>query len=182
MNTATHRLEHDLLGDKEVPSAAYYGVHTLRALENFNITGITIAAYPDLVRALAQIKLAAAQANRELGLLDNTRTEAIVAACREIIAGKYHEQFVVDVIQGGAGTSTNMNANEVIANRAIELLGGEKGDYALVNPNDHVNYGQSTNDVFPSAGKLAVLKLLVYWSMFLYRVLQQPPTFVLIWI
>lgn len=100
MSTATHRVEHDLLGDKEVPVAAYYGVHTLRALENFNISGISIAAYPDLVRALAQIKLAAAQANRDLGLLDGERAEAIVTACKEVIAGRYHEQFVVDVIQG----------------------------------------------------------------------------------
>ena len=155
MSTASHRVEHDLLGDKEVPAAAYYGVHTLRALENFNISGISIAAYPDLVRALAQIKLAAAQANRELGLLEGERTEAIVAACKEVIAGKYHEQFVVDVIQGGAGTSTNMNANEVIANVALEILGQQRGEYGFLHPNEHVNMSQSTNDVYPTALKLA---------------------------
>jgi aspartate ammonia-lyase len=155
MSTATHRMEHDLLGDKEVPVAAYYGVHTLRALENFNITGLSIAAYPDLVRALAQIKLSAAQANQALGLLDGEQADAIVAACREVIAGRLHEQFVVDVIQGGAGTSTNMNANEVIANRALEILGHQRGEYRFLHPNEHVNMSQSTNDVYPSALKLA---------------------------
>lgn len=155
MSTATHRVEHDLLGDKEVPTAAYYGVHTLRALENFNITGISIAVYPDLVRALAQIKLAAAQANHELGLLDEVRCKAIVAACKDVIAGNLHDQFVVDVIQGGAGTSTNMNANEVIANRALELLGHQRGEYQHLHPNEHVNMGQSTNDVYPTALKIA---------------------------
>ncbi|WP_371324391.1 aspartate ammonia-lyase [Dechloromonas sp. ZY10] len=155
MNKATFRSEHDLLGDRDVPSAAYYGVHTLRALENFPITGIAISVYPDLIRALAQIKKAAAQANLQLGLLDATRAEAIVGACREVIDGQWHEQFVVDVIQGGAGTSTNMNANEVIANRALELLGKERGDYKALHPNEHVNMSQSTNDVYPTALKLA---------------------------
>jgi aspartate ammonia-lyase len=149
------RIEHDLLGDREVPAAAYYGVHTLRACENFPITGITIAAYPDLIRALAQIKKAAAEANRQLGLLDARRCEAIAAACREVIDGRWHDQFVVDVIQGGAGTSTNMNANEVIANRALELLGHARGEYAHLHPNEHVNMSQSTNDVYPTALKLA---------------------------
>ncbi|MFC5769482.1 aspartate ammonia-lyase [Thauera sinica] len=149
------RIEHDLLGDREVPASAYYGVHTLRACENFPITGITIAAYPDLIRALAQIKKAAAEANRQLGLLDARRCDAIVAACREIIDGRWHDQFVVDVIQGGAGTSTNMNANEVIANRALELLGHARGEYAHLHPNEHVNMSQSTNDVYPTALKLA---------------------------
>ena len=152
---SSHRLEHDLLGDREVPAAAYYGVHTLRALENFNITGISIAVYPDLICAMAQIKKAAAQANRQLGLLDTRRTDAIVAACREIIDGQWHEQFVVDVIQGGAGTSTNMNANEVIANRALEILGHQRGEYQFLHPNEHVNMSQSTNDVYPTALKLA---------------------------
>ena len=158
MTTATlpaTRSEHDLLGDREVPGDAYYGVHTLRALENFPITGTPIAIYPDLLRALAQIKLAAARANCQLGLLDAQRTDAITAACQEVIAGKLHEQFVVDVIQGGAGTSTNMNANEVIANRALELLGHAKGEYQFLHPNEHVNMSQSTNDVYPSALKLA---------------------------
>jgi aspartate ammonia-lyase len=149
------RREHDLLGDRDVPSEAYYGVHTLRAVENFPITGTKISIYPDLVAALASIKLAAAQTNRELTLLDATRADAIIAAAEEIRAGRLHEHFVVDVIQGGAGTSTNMNANEVIANRALELLGRPKGDYHFLHPNEHVNMSQSTNDVYPTALKLA---------------------------
>ncbi|WP_042702453.1 aspartate ammonia-lyase [Azospirillum sp. B506] len=152
---ATTRTEHDLLGDREVPADAYYGVHTLRAVENFPITGTPISHYPDLVRALAEIKMAAARANHELGLLTAERADAIAAACREIRAGKLHDQFVVDVIQGGAGTSTNMNANEVIANRALEILGHGRGDYAQLHPNEHVNMSQSTNDVYPTALKLA---------------------------
>ncbi|BAI75181.1 aspartate ammonia-lyase (plasmid) [Azospirillum sp. B510] len=152
---ATTRTEHDLLGDREVPADAYYGVHTLRAVENFPITGTPISHYPDLVRALAEIKMAAARANQELGLLSAERAEAIAAACREIRAGRLHDQFVVDVIQGGAGTSTNMNANEVIANRALEILGHGRGDYAQLHPNEHVNMSQSTNDVYPTALKLA---------------------------
>lgn len=150
-----HRVEHDLLGDRKVPAEAYYGVHTLRAVENFPITGTPISIYPDLIRALAQIKLAAAKANQQLGLLEAPLAQAIVAACQEVIAGKLHEQFVVDVIQGGAGTSTNMNANEVIANRALEIMGHAKGEYQHLHPNQHVNMSQSTNDVYPSALKLA---------------------------
>ncbi|AEV27810.1 MULTISPECIES: aspartate ammonia-lyase [Azospira] len=150
-----HRVEHDLLGDRKVPAEAYYGVHTLRAVENFPITGTPISIYPDLIRALAQIKLAAAKANEQLGLLEAPLAQAIVAACQEVIAGKLHEQFVVDVIQGGAGTSTNMNANEVIANRALEIMGHAKGEYQHLHPNQHVNMSQSTNDVYPSALKLA---------------------------
>lgn len=150
-----HRVEHDLLGDRKVPAEAYYGVHTLRAVENFPITGTPISIYPDLIRALAQIKLAAAKANQQLGLLDAPLAQAIVAACQEVIAGKLHEQFVVDVIQGGAGTSTNMNANEVIANRALEIMGHARGEYQYLHPNQHVNMSQSTNDVYPSALKLA---------------------------
>ncbi|MDZ5457627.1 aspartate ammonia-lyase [Azohydromonas lata] len=149
------RTEHDLLGGREVPAQAYYGVHTLRAVENFPISGTSIAIYPDLIKALACIKEAAARANQDLGLLDAQRADAIVNACRELREGKLHEQFVVDVIQGGAGTSTNMNANEVIANRALELLGHAKGDYQHLNPNDHVNLSQSTNDVYPTALKVA---------------------------
>jgi aspartate ammonia-lyase len=149
------RTEHDLLGDREVPQAAYYGVHSLRAVENFAITGRTLADCPDLINALAAIKQAAALANRELGLLDAARTDAIVAACEEIRAGALHDQFVVDLIQGGAGTSTNMNANEVIANRALEILGHERGAYEHLHPNEHVNMGQSTNDVYPTALKIA---------------------------
>lgn len=149
------RTEHDLLGDREVPAEAYYGVHTLRALENFAITGTPISVYPELIKALACIKQAAALTNNELGMLDATRCDAIVKACAELLDGKLHEQFVVDVIQGGAGTSTNMNANEVIANRALELLGHRKGEYQFLHPNEQVNIGQSTNDVYPSALKLA---------------------------
>jgi aspartate ammonia-lyase len=151
----TVRREHDLLGDRDVPANAYYGVHTLRAVENFPITGTPISMYPDLLVALAAIKLAAARANMQLGLLDTKRADAIVIAAQEIMDGKLHAQFVVDVIQGGAGTSTNMNANEVVANRALELLGHAKGDYRHLHPNEHVNMSQSTNDVYPTALKLA---------------------------
>ncbi|HNN09271.1 MAG TPA: lyase family protein, partial [Azospira sp.] len=141
---STTRLEHDLLGDAPVPAQAYWGVHTLRAIENYPITGKPIGSYPELVRALALIKQAAALAHKELGQLDATRADAIVAACQEIAGGKLHDEFVVDVIQGGAGTSTNMNANEVIANRALELLGRQRGDYATLHPINHVNMSQST--------------------------------------
>src|SRR6478672_8913500 len=151
----TTRREHDLLGDRDVPAEAYYGVHTLRAVENFPITGTPISIYPDLVAALASIKLAAAKSNRELGLLDATRADAIIAAAEEIRSGRLHEEFVVDVIQGGAGTSTNMNANEVIANLALEQLGHKRGEYQYLHPNEHVNMSQSTNDVYPTALKVA---------------------------
>jgi aspartate ammonia-lyase len=153
------RNEHDLLGELAVPAHAYWGVHTQRALENFPITGLAIGRWPALVNALAAVKQAAAEANHALGLLDAGRAGAIVQACMEIRAGRWHEQFVVDVIQGGAGTSTNMNANEVIANRALELLGHGRGQYALLHPNEHVNLGQSTNDVYPTALKLALLAM-----------------------
>ena len=157
-HTTDYRVEKDSIGAKDVPADVYYGVQSLRAAENFPITGLRM--HPELIRSLACIKKAAALANREAGLLDVSRADVIVRACDEILAGKLREQFIVDPIQGGAGTSINMNANEVIANRAIELLGGVKGDYALVNPNDHVNCGQSTNDVIPTAGKMATLRLL----------------------
>lgn len=149
------RTERDLLGQREVPAAAYYGVHTLRAAENFAISGTPISVYPDLINALACVKEAAALANRDLGLLDAERTKAIVAACEEIRGGALHDQFIVDVIQGGAGTSTNMNANEVIANRALELMGKARGSYDILHPNEHLNMGQSTNDVVPTALKVA---------------------------
>lgn len=154
-----YRSEHDSVGERTLPKDVYYGVQSLRAAENFHITGLTM--HPEIINSIAEIKKASAITNYEIGLLDKRVADAIVRACEEIAEGKLHEEFIVDPIQGGAGTSLNMNANEVIANRAIELLGGQKGDYTLVNPNDHVNYGQSTNDVFPSAGKLTVLKLLV---------------------
>jgi aspartate ammonia-lyase len=150
------RYEHDLLGERPIPASAYYGVHTLRAVENFPITGTPISIYPDLINALACVKQAAALANNELGLLDKDRTNVIVRACEEIRAGKLHEEFVVDVIQGGAGTSTNMNANEVIANRGLEHLGHRRGEYQHLHPNEHINMSQSTNDVYPTAVKVAL--------------------------
>jgi aspartate ammonia-lyase len=149
------RREKDLLGERAVPDRHYYGIQTLRADENFPITGIPISQYPHLVNALAAVKEAAALANQELGLLAPEIAEAITAACHEIRAGNLHAEFIVDVIQGGAGTSTNMNANEVIANRALELLGRRRGDYDVVHPNNHVNLSQSTNDVYPTALKIA---------------------------
>nr|WP_297356582.1 aspartate ammonia-lyase [uncultured Caldimonas sp.] len=149
------RHEHDFLGDKDIPADAYWGVHTSRAVENFPISGQPIGAVPDLVRALAYVKKAAARTNERLGVLNKECARAIEAACDDLLAGQLHEQFVVDVIQGGAGTSTNMNANEVIANRALEHLGFEKGRYDALHPNDHVNASQSTNDVYPTALRLA---------------------------
>jgi aspartate ammonia-lyase len=156
MNQAPTRVEHDLLGDRAVPAQAYYGIHTLRALENFAISGTSIAIYPELVRALACVKQAAALANNALGLLPDAKAKAIVRACEEIREGELLEQFVVDVIQGGAGTSTNMNANEVVANRALELIGHARGDYRHLHPIDDVNMSQSTNDVYPTAVKVAL--------------------------
>ncbi|MDL2353978.1 MAG: aspartate ammonia-lyase [Pseudomonadota bacterium] len=156
MTTSTCRMEHDLLGQRAVPSAASYGIHTLRAVENFPISGVTVGHFPDLVEALAAIKQAAALANSELGLLAPAKAAAIDAACGEVRRGALHQQFVVDMIQGGAGTSTNMNANEVIANRALELMGHARGDYAFLHPNEDVNLSQSTNDVYPSALRLAL--------------------------
>jgi aspartate ammonia-lyase len=155
MKTA-YRTEHDLLGQRNVPAEAYFGVHTLRACENFPISGARAGDYPDLVHALAAVKQASALANRDLGLLAPAKCAAIVVACEELRAGALHEQFVVDMINGGAGTSTNMNANEVIANRALELMGHARGDYALLHPNEDVNLSQSTNDVYPTALKLAL--------------------------
>jgi aspartate ammonia-lyase len=152
-----NRTEHDLLGEKEVPDAFYYGIQTLRALENFNISGIPVSMYPLFVHSMAYIKKAAAIANNKLGLLQDNITGAISRACDEILSGKLHNQFVVDMIQGGAGTSTNMNANEVIANLALEIMGYEKGRYDIVHPNNHVNMCQSTNDVYPTAIRLALI-------------------------
>lgn len=159
MEQEAFRLEKDSIGEKEVPIDAYYGVQTLRAYENFTITGL---CYPkEMIVSIAQVKKACAVTNHQAGRLDERRCRAIIEACDRIIAGRYHDQFIVDPIQGGAGTSMNMNANEVIANLANEILGGKKGTYAPVHPNDHVNFGQSTNDIFPSCGKLTALKLLV---------------------
>ena len=148
------RLEEPALGEREVPNHAYYGVQTVRAIENFPFSGIHVGHYEHFVRALACVKKACAKTNAELGVLDAKIAGAIEKACDEIIAGKLHDQFRVDMIQGGAGTSTNMCANEVIANRALELLGHAKGDYAHCHPNDHVNCSQSTNDAYPTAIKL----------------------------
>ncbi|MBW2734608.1 MAG: cyclic nucleotide-binding domain-containing protein, partial [Deltaproteobacteria bacterium] len=154
-DTALRRREHDLLGELEVPTDALYGIQTLRALQNFDITGIKLSHFPRFIIALAMVKQAAARANHELGLLEENVAHAIDAACQELIQGRWHGHFVVDMVQGGAGTSTNMNANEVIANRALELMGYERGDYARCHPNNHVNLSQSTNDVYPTAIRLA---------------------------
>ncbi|GAA3058018.1 aspartate ammonia-lyase [Nesterenkonia aethiopica] len=153
----TTRTEHDLLGTLPIPSECYYGVHTARAAENFRISGTPISAYPGLINALAAVKQAAAHANHSLGGLSAERAHAIEGACSEIRDGGFHDQFVVDVLQGGAGTSTNMNANEVIANVALERMGLRKGTYENLHPLDHVNLGQSTNDVYPTALKIALL-------------------------
>jgi len=154
--TVVIRSEHDLLGDRDVPADALYGVQTLRALENFPISGVPIAEFPTLIAALASVKEAAARANEELGLLDPTIAGAIVRAAESLRQGEHASQFPVDMIQGGAGTSTNMNANEVIANLALESLGEARGRYDVVHPNNHVNLSQSTNDVYPTAVKLAL--------------------------
>lgn len=151
------RKEHDLLGYKEVPSEAYYGIQTLRAVENFDICGVKLSAYPKYIKALAMVKWAASKANNELGLLNDDLNDAITKACEEIIDGKLINEFPVDMIQGGAGTSTNMNANEVIANRALEILGYEKGDYEKCHPNNHVNLSQSTNDAYPTGIKVGLM-------------------------
>ena len=167
------RIEFDSIGDMHVPIEAYYGVQTLRAKNNFHITNRTI--HPELIISLAEIKKAAAITNIDINKLNRKVGAAIIQACNEIISGRLHDEFIVDPIQGGAGTSANMNANEVIANRAIEIIGGKKGDYSLVHPNDHVNMAQSTNDVFPTAGKLVIIKMLVnavYELERLYEVLE----------
>jgi aspartate ammonia-lyase len=149
------RKEKDSLGTKEIPAHVYYGIQTARAVDNFPISGMR--AHPSLIRAIGMVKEAAAEANLSLGLIDEKVAKAIIAAAREVQEGKWNDQFVVDIFQAGAGVSFHMNSNEVIANRAIEILGGTLGDYSSVHPNDHVNYGQSTNDVFPTSMRLAVL-------------------------
>ncbi|MCU6501714.1 aspartate ammonia-lyase [Rugamonas sp. A1-17] len=157
MTTAT-RIEHDLLGERTVPESAYYGIHTLRALENFPVSGTPISQWPGLIVALAMVKQAAALTNHKLELLSGEHLDAIVAACQQIIDGQFHQHFAVDMIQGGAGTSTNMNANEVIANLALDLLQQPRGAYHLLHPNEHVNLSQSTNDVYPTALRLATYR------------------------
>ena len=152
-----YRIEHDSLGKARVPADAYYGVQTRRAMDNFHITGIPLSQYPRLVNALAYVKLAAAEANSSLGLLDEAKAGHIARACEDVLSGKLHDQFVVDVIQGGAGTSANMNANEVICNRALEIMGCAKGEYEFLHPLNDVNMSQSTNDVYPSALRIAII-------------------------
>jgi aspartate ammonia-lyase len=154
---ATTRTETDSLGSLEIPADAYWGIHTARARENFPITTRSIAVYPDLVRGLAMVKQASARANLEIGVLDAERADLIDRAAQRVVDGEFHDEFVVGVIQGGAGTSTNMNANEVITNIALELAGREKGDYAYLSPIDHTNRSQSTNDVYPTAIKVGLL-------------------------
>ncbi|SHI38857.1 aspartate ammonia-lyase [Hymenobacter daecheongensis DSM 21074] len=158
------RLEHDFLGERAIPEQAYYGIQTLRALENFNITGIPIKAEPLFVQALAYVKKAAAMANRDLGVLDPTLAEFIMQACDRVISGELDGEFLTDMIQGGAGTSVNMNANEVIANVALELMGKPKGQYEFCHPNNHINCSQSTNDAYPTAFRIALINKLVGYS------------------
>lgn len=152
------RREHDLLGEMDIPVEYYFGVQTMRAVENFHISRVRLNFFPEFIRALADVKQGAAMANCELGLLDPKIADAIVAACGELREGKLREHFVVDMVQGGAGTSTNMNANEVIANRALEILGREKGQYEYCHPNNHVNLSQSTNDAYPTATRIALVR------------------------
>lgn len=159
MDKTKFRLEHDSIGEMEVPKDAYYGVHALRGKNNFPITGAHMDSY--MIRGAAEVKKAAALTNAAVGRMDEKIAKAIAEAADKVITGDYDDQFIVDPVQGGAGTSFNMNTNEVIANLAIEILGGEKGDYSLVHPNDHVNFGQSTNDSLPSAGKIAILRHLI---------------------
>ena len=154
---ASSRVEKDLLGTLPVPSDAYYGIQTLRALHNFRLSGVPLSHYPKLIVALAMVKQAAADANRELGYLPETKHVAISQGCARLIRGEFHEQFVVDMIQGGAGTSTNMNANEVIANLGLEAMGHAKGEYQYLHPNNDVNMAQSTNDAYPTAIRLGLL-------------------------
>ena len=153
----TARIEHDLLGDETLPESAWYGIQTLRALRNFNITGVPIHHFSDLINTLTMVKEAAAEANYELGLLDCKKIKAIRQACQRIRDGELHDQFVVDLIQGGAGTSTNMNANEVIANLALVTMGHQKGEYQYLHPNNDINKSQSTNDAYPTAARLAIV-------------------------
>ena len=159
MSEIKYRIESDLLGELQVPADAYYGVQTQRALNNYKISTTRMCDYPEYIIAMAYVKMAAAAANTELGVLPKEIGDAIVAACREIVDGKFHDQFPVDMMQGGAGTSVNMNANEVIANRALELMGHEKGEYQFCSPNDHVNCAQSTNDAYPTAFRYTFVRM-----------------------
>ena len=158
LNNTKTRTEFDLIGERQVPKEVYYGIQTLRALENFDISGSYLYDYPEFINALAEVKEAAAKANRKLGILDPEIADAIIEACQKIKTGDFNQEFVVDMIQGGAGTSMNMNANEVIANIALEILGYEKGNYQYCHPNNHVNLSQSTNDAYPSALKICIYR------------------------
>ncbi|MBX9703433.1 MAG: aspartate ammonia-lyase, partial [Silvanigrellaceae bacterium] len=159
-NSGKKRIEHDLLGERQVPYESLYGIQTLRGQENFYLSGVSLNHFPLFIKALTQVKKAAAQANHTLGLLENEKAYPIIQACDEIISGHWHNQFILDMIQGGAGTSTNMNVNEVIANRALEIAGKNKGEYEYIHPNNHVNLSQSTNDVYPTAIRLAILQFI----------------------
>ena len=159
MSEQKFRVESDLIGELQVPADAYYGVQTQRALNNYKISNTRMCDYPEYIIAMAYVKMAAASANAELGVLDKKIGDAIVAACKEIVAGKFWDQFPVDMMQGGAGTSVNMNANEVIANRALELMGHNKGEYQYCSPNDHVNCAQSTNDAYPTAFRYTFVRM-----------------------
>lgn len=161
------RIEHDFLGEKEIPHDVYYGIQTLRAIENFHITGIPLMVEPIFVQALGYVKKGAAMANRDLGVLDKNIAEYIIKACDRVIAGEFNNQFLSDLIQGGAGTSVNMNANEVIANVALEMMGKEKGQYEFCHPNNHVNCSQSTNDAYPTAFRIALINKLTGYKVIL---------------
>ena len=152
-----YRTEKDLLGEKKIPDNAYYGVQTARALENFQVSGVKTNFYPDYVKAYAMVKMAAARANTDVGRMSKEKLAAIEKACQAVIDGKYHDQFLVDMYNGGAGTSANMNANEVLANVALEMMGKPKGDYHTIEPHDDLNMGQSTNDVYPTTIHVALL-------------------------
>ena len=156
-STSSTRREHDLIGERDIPNELYYGIQTLRAAENFHITGVPLSHHPEIIRAFGMVKMAAAMANRDLGLLPEEIADVIIRASREMIDGQLNPHFVVDMIQGGAGTSTNMNANEVIANRGLVLLGKRRGEYEFCHPNNHVNLSQSTNDAYPTAIKIAII-------------------------
>ncbi|MBR6458402.1 MAG: aspartate ammonia-lyase, partial [Bacteroidales bacterium] len=159
MSEQKYRVESDLLGELKVPADAYYGVQTQRALDNYKISTTHMSDYPEYMIAIAYVKMAAAEANARLGVLDRKIADAIVAACKEVVEGKFNDQFPVDMMQGGAGTSVNMNANEVIANRALELMGHQKGEYQFCSPNDHVNCAQSTNDAYPTAFRYTFVRM-----------------------
>jgi aspartate ammonia-lyase len=156
----SNRIEHDCIGSLSVPAEAYWGIHTERAISNFPVSGIPVSHHPELIHAFAIVKRACALANRDLGGISKEQWGLIDTACVEVASGAFDDQFPTDVLQGGAGTSTNMNANEVIANRALELGGKAKGDYTLIHPNDHVNKSQSTNDTYPAAARLAIIDAL----------------------